>query len=195
MAEGMTKTEWERLLPARPVARQKAVELSARVQEMKSKRAVEVQSIVGLHTAWPGVIELDQETQAQLTHRVGRWCVLDNCMICLSEGGMLTTDFLDEDDCFYHFLKKSWLYDPSDLLFAMEFARGQFFPHEEPAQRLAAIDRQLQYAIEHRRLLFHPNALRHKHLYLVNCMTPDDERVAFCQFLADKGYTARDWAV
>jgi hypothetical protein len=195
MAEDMPDAAPEQILLARVPPKSPAIEIGGIIRQRKRKRYAQVMSVVMLHTAWPGLLEPDEPTQTQIIHRVGRWCVLDNCMICLSESGVLTIDFLDAEDCFYHFLKKTWLYDPSDLLFAMEFARAQFFPHEEPAQRAAVIDRQLRFAIERRRLVFHPSALHYRHIYLVNRMTPDDERVAFGQFLMDKGFEARDWTV
>jgi hypothetical protein len=195
MAAGMTAAEWKQIFPAWPPSKSGATAIDDIIRELEDRHMVQVLSVAVLPIAWPGLIEPEEDVQAKLISRVGRWCLTDMALLCLGENYWITLDRLDEEDWFAHLLEKDWLYDPSDMLLAFEKARAQFFPHEEPAQHAAAIDQQLQYASTYGTLLFHPAVLRHDHVYLVNRMTSDDERMAFCQFLADQGFAANDWTV
>jgi len=190
MLDGITAQEWARLLPGPPRSTSSATDIGDILQEMESTRFVDVVSAVLLPVAWPGIVEPEDEIQEQIIVCFGRWCVTEHTVVCVGEGVWISTDRLDEEDWLDPLLQKNWLYDPSDLVLALEQARALAIPDIDRAQHRAAIDTQLNEAIRHGHLVFHPTVLRRDHIYLVHSMLPE-EREAFYAFLTDEGFVAR----
>jgi len=190
MASTMTAADWAKLLPGLPESSSSATEIGDILHAMETTAFADVLAAVFLPTPWPGMLKPELDLQAAVLAQVGRWYVTVDGLVCLDENYWITADRFDEDDWFAHVIAKSWLYDPADLLQALEQAYAHILPDTTPAMRTALLDRHVQRAIAHHKLLFAPTILQHQHLYLINRMT-QEERRAFCTYLADAGFVAR----
>lgn len=190
MPDGMTAQDWAKLLPGPPPSTSSATEIGDILREMTSARFADVVSAVFLPSAWPGIVEPEEDIQEQIITRVGRWCVTAQGLVCIDEDYWISADRLDEGDWLEHLLEKDWLYDPSDLILGFAQARERLLPNEDPVQRTAAINTEIRQAITAGHVVVDSTVLRRHHVYLVQRMRPE-ERAAFCSFLADQGFVAR----
>lgn len=190
MAVSTTADGWAQIFPTWPIPTHVSTTLGEIYREMETTRFAEVVSAVLLRAAWPGQLQPEPDLQAATLAQVGRWYITAEGLVCLDENYWIPPDRFDEEEAVAHVIAKSWLYDPSDFLLALAQAYDLLLLHMTPAMRTALLDRQLQYAITYRKLLFMPEMLRYHHIYLVNRMT-DAERTAFGAYLADAGFVAR----
>lgn len=146
-----------------------------------------------LTECWPGIVKPDDDLRKAAVFRAGRWFVTDSAIICcmgeFQQNYEIGIERLDEMNWFAHLLLKPWLYDPSDMIDAFEAAHVHLFPHASQAQREAFIEKQIQKAMEQHLVPFYSSRALGRHVYTASRMGIE-ERIAFCQFLAERGFVA-----
>lgn len=155
------------------------------------EKNADVLTAVFLQERWGGVFRTDDfaiENAEELLFQAGRWCVRTGGIDCDETSYYIEKVRLGEEDWVAQLTEKLWLYDPSDMLDAFEFAYKSFFPADSKNDRAERMHRQIHNALARLEFPFLPSSTMGRHVYLPSRMH-EAQRKAFCEFLSEEGYS------
>ena len=185
MARQLTAEQWAALLPIRPD--EELQFLSVTAQALQEMRLASVASLILLPMSWPGVHNLaDEHVAGKVAFHAGRWFVDDEGITCMRTAYQIDHERVKETDWLAHMLEKSWFYDPTDFLDALEYARREITGVSEKRLDFLLWE-EARTALENAELPFYPSRmLGQQRVYLTSRMD-EETHMAFCRFLADQG--------
>jgi len=163
------------------------------MHDLMNARFAEVAITVVVDTVWPGLEALDDQYRiGDVRYSIGRWYIDDAAISRIDEYGGdydIELDRLLETDWVAHMVGKNWMYDPTDFFDVLEEARRRQYPEkgEDWLNELMMEDVFTMLSQGHQPV-FPSRMLQGKRVYVVSNMKQSQKR-AFCEFLANEGYS------